>query len=89
MKTSSGRARKGKSAKRAKETTKKFELPKAFHLVATKVAARRRPHRHVLGAEGMTPPCPPGSVYSGRIKVGDTWFCVYVSAEGPPLMIAC
>ena len=74
----------GKTARKPR----KRKFPRAFWIVPVKLKSRVPKHAHVLGQAGI-PPCPIGTVYSGKISIGTVNFCVYADKEGAEFMIQC
>lgn len=67
---------------------RKHTFPKAFWIVPVKLRSRVPKHSHVLG-QAAAPPCPIGTVFTGKISIGTVNFCVYADKEGVEFMIQC
>jgi hypothetical protein len=74
----------GKTARKPKRR----KYPRAFWIVPVKLRSKLRKHAHVLG-QAAIPPCPFGTVYSGKISIGTINFCVYVKEGGAEFLIQC
>jgi hypothetical protein len=78
-----------KSAKRAtKKRVRRLKLPKAFRIVPIRLKTKLKKHAHVFGQAGI-PPCPPNTVYFGKISIIGVTYCVYIDEEGNDTLIQC
>ena len=74
----------GKTARKPK----RLKYPRAFWIVPVKLNSKVARHAHMLGQAGI-PPCPYGTVFSGKISIGGISFCVYVKEGGAEFLIQC